>query len=329
MKNQDISLAFLGCGFATTLHSRTLRKVGAVRRFYASRSIDRAAEYTRDFGGAGSFGSYHDAINSETVDAVLVATPPSTHLELTLAALRAGKHVIVEKPPFLSSADFDVIDQAISESGRSVFVAENYFYKPMTEALRKVIASGEIGEPRILTINALKEQGTNDWRDDANHAGGGALFEGGIHWINFMGSLGMDVTAVHGFRPGPDQGPERTIVVVFEYATGAVGTLYYSWELGSPMRGLRLSALYGTEGTATFESNGLVLAVRGVKKRIRVPGVRDLLGYGAMFEDFFRSIRTGQEPRFTLSAARRDLERVESVYQSLERSQQSSKEVST
>jgi len=329
MNNQEISLAFLGCGFATRLHSRTLRKVGAVRRFYASRSADRAAEYAKEYRGTGSFGSYEEAIEADGIDVVLIATPPSSHLELTLAALAAGKHVIVEKPPFLRSTDFDTIDEAMRAASRSVFVAENYFYKPMTEALREVIAGGQVGEPRILTINALKEQGTNDWRDDSNFAGGGALFEGGIHWINFMGSLGMEVTRVHGFRPGPGDGPERTIVVVFEYATGAVGTLYYSWELGSPMKGLRLSALYGTEGTATFETNGLLLGVRGVKKRVRVPGVRDLLGYGAMFEDFFRSIRTGQEPRFTLAAARLDLERVESVYRSLERDQQSNGRVST
>jgi UDP-N-acetylglucosamine 3-dehydrogenase len=318
-----IELAFLGCGFATRLHSKTLRRFGDVGRYYASRDPARAGEYARRYGGSGSFGSYEAAIGDERVNVVLVATPPSSHLELTLAALAAGKHVIVEKPPFLRADDFAVVERAAAAAGRSVFVAENYFYKPMTEALRSVISSGAVGEPRILTVNALKEQRTGDWRDDHALAGGGALFEGGIHWINFMGSLGMEITRVHGFRPGPKEGPERTIVVVCEYASGAVGTLYYSWEIGSPLKGLRLSALYGTAGTATFETNGLVLGVRGRSRRVRVPGLRDLLGYGAMFEDFFRSIRRGDEPRFTLRAARLDLERVESIYRSLERNQPS------
>jgi UDP-N-acetylglucosamine 3-dehydrogenase len=324
-----IGIALLGCGFATRLHSRTLRRFPDVERFYASRDAARAEEFSRRFRGAGSFGSYGAAIADPRVNVVLVATPPASHLELTLAALAAGKHVIVEKPPFLHASDFDEVERAVAEHGRSVFVAENYFYKPMTEALRDLIASGSIGEPRILTLNALKEQRTGDWRDDSALAGGGALFEGGIHWINFLGSLGMEISRVHGFRPGPAEGPERTIVVVCEYRNGAVATLYYSWEIGSPLKGLRLSALYGTRGTATFETNGLVLGVRGKSRRVRLPGVRDLLGYGAMFEDFFASIRTGSEPRFTLRAARLDLERVESIYRSLERDQPQQRGTST
>ncbi|MBA2671633.1 MAG: Gfo/Idh/MocA family oxidoreductase [Gemmatimonadetes bacterium] len=321
MKKQEIGIALLGCGFATRLHGRTLKKFSQVNRFFASRSAARAAGYAVEYRGSGSFGSYREAMEDERVDVVLVATPPSSHLDLTLEALSRGKHVIVEKPPFLRATDFDTVERAALEAGRSVFVAENYFYKPLTQALREVISSQVLGEPRILTINALKEQRTGDWRDDQSLAGGGALFEGGIHWVNFMGSLGMEITAVHGFRPGPHDGPEKTIVIVFEYATGAVGTLYYSWELGSPLKGLRMSALYGTEGTASFESNGLLLGVRGRKKAFRLPGARDLLGYGAMFEDFFDSIATGSTPRFTLAAARKDLERVESVYRSLQRDQ--------
>jgi UDP-N-acetylglucosamine 3-dehydrogenase len=321
MREKEIGIALLGCGFAAKLHGRTLKKFSHVHRFFASRSAARAAEYAVAYGGSGSFGSYRAAMEDERVDVVLVATPPSSHLDLTVEALARGKHVIVEKPPFLKATDFDIVERAAWEAGRSVFVAENYFYKPLTRALREVISSRVLGEPRILTINALKEQRTGDWRDDRSLAGGGALFEGGIHWVNFMGSLGMEVTAVHGFRPGPAVGPEKTIVVVFEYATGTVGTLYYSWELGSPLKGLRMSALYGTEGTASFESNGLLLGVRGRKKSVGLPGARDLLGYGAMFEDFFDSIATGSPPRFTLAAARTDLERVESVYRSLNRDQ--------
>lgn len=313
-----LGLAFLGCGFATRLHSRTLRGFGAeARRYYASRDPARAEEYRRRYGGAGAFGSYDAAMRSPEVDLVLVATPPSSHLELALAALAAGKHVILEKPPLLRSADFDAVEEAARAAGRRVFVAENYFYKPMAEALRGVIARREVGDPRILTVNALKSQTTGDWRDRGEVAGGGALFEGGIHWVDFMASLGPEVTRVHGYRPGPAEGPERSIVVVFEYAGGMVGTLYYSWEIGNALKGLRLSALYGTEGAATFETNGLFLAVRGRRRRLRSPHVTDLVGYRAMFQDFFRALRTGAEPRFDLAMARRDLALVEAIYASL------------
>jgi len=316
--NEPLGLAFLGCGFATRLHSRTLRRIPGVERFYASRELARAEDFRDRFGGVAAFGTYKAALADPRVQVVLVATPPATHLELTLAALAAGKHVVLEKPPLLRAADFDQVEKAATEARRQVMVAENYFYKPMAEALRHVLAKGEIGEPQILSVRALKEQQTGDWRDQPELAGGGALYEGGIHWVNFMASLGLEVERVHGFRPGVtgDVRPERTMVAVFEYAGGAVGTLYHSWEIGSPLKGLRLSAIFGTEGAVTFESNGLGMVVRGKRRRIRLPDPRDLLGYRAMFEDFFKALHEGREPRFTLAMARRDLELVEAIYHS-------------
>jgi UDP-N-acetylglucosamine 3-dehydrogenase len=314
-----LRVALLGCGFATRLHSRTLRGLANVERAYASRDAARAEECRRRYGGVAAFGSYEAACEDPSVDVVLVATPPESHLDLTIRALRAGKSVVVEKPPFLHASDFDTIERVQRETGGRVFVAENYFYKPMAEALRQVIADGEIGGVLLLSVNALKRQQTGDWRDREEIAGGGALFEGGIHWVNFMANLGLEVSRVSAFRPGDGRGPDRTSVLVFEYASGAVGTLYHSWEIGSPLKGLRLSAVYGSQGTATFESNGLVLGVRGRKRRLRMPRPRDLLGYAAMFEDFFRALRTGTEPRFDLALARRDLELVEQAYRSMAR----------
>lgn len=171
--NEPLGLAFLGCGFATRLHSRTLRRIPGVERFYASRELARAEDFRDRFGGVAAFGTYKAALADPRVQVVLVATPPATHLELTLAALAAGKHVVLEKPPLLRAADFDQVEKAATEARRQVMVAENYFYKPMAEALRHVLAKGEIGEPQILSVRALKEQQTGDWRDQPELAGGG------------------------------------------------------------------------------------------------------------------------------------------------------------
>jgi predicted dehydrogenase len=310
-----LGIALLGCGFASRLHGRTLGKFADVDRYFASRDAARAGEYARRFGGAGHFGDYQTAIEDPRVEVVLLATPPSTHLELATAALAAGKHVIVEKPPFLSVADFDAVAAEAVRVERGVYVAENYFYKPLLRAIRQVISEGAIGEVRIITVNALKRQKTGDWRDSGALAGGGAFFEGGIHWVSFMANLGLDVVDARGYRTGVAEGVDRTMVAVFEYAEGAVGTLLYSWEIGSPMKGLRLSSIYGSEGAITFESNGLFLGVRGRKRRISIPRPADLLGYAAMFRDFFGSIRSGEPAEFDLDHARRDLRLVERIYE--------------
>ena len=312
-------IAFLGCGFATRLHSRTLRNFPDVERIYVSRDPARAATFAAKHGGTAHRGSYASAISSPDVDIVFVATPPESHLELAKAALAEGKHVIVEKPPFLGTADLDEVAELASTANRRVFVAENYFYKPLLTELRHLVREGAVGEVRLIDVNALKRQRTGDWRDEPDVAGGGAFFEGGIHWVNFMANLGLEVADAHGYRPGPRGGADRTMLAVFEYSRGAVGTLMYSWEIGSPMKGLRLSSVYGTDGAITFESNGLLLAVRGRKKRLTVPHPTDLLGYTAMFKDFLRAIRDGAPAAFELEHARRDLALVERIYETARR----------
>jgi UDP-N-acetylglucosamine 3-dehydrogenase len=310
-------IAFLGCGKITVTHAKRLKSHDGVSLFFASRDRAKAEAYARKLGGAGAFGSYAEAMRDPRVHAVVVATPPDSHLELTLAALEAGKHVVVEKPPFMRAADFDTVRAVKERANRRVFVAENYFYKPLAEAMREVLASGAIGELRILQVNALKLQKVTDWRGDPAMGGPGALFEGGIHWVNFMANVGPEITGVQAFRPGRAE-PERTMVVAFRYATGAVGTLYYSWETDVALKGVHLSAAYGSEGTATFETNGVFLMVRGRRKRLVGPSA-DIAGYAGMWRDFVPALRDNREARFGFEAARRDLVLVEAAYDSLGR----------
>jgi predicted dehydrogenase len=310
-----INLVFLGCGGITRAHSRTLRRFRSdVRCFYASRDPSRAAAMSRRFAGAGSFQSYAAALVDDRVSTVFVATPPDSHLQLTLAALEHGKHAIVEKPAFLRAADVALVRAAEARSGRRVLVAENYCYKPLARALQQIIRSGVLGEIRFLELNAVKYQAPGGWRADPMVAGGGALFEGGIHWIDLLANLGLRIEAVHGFRPGDWSARERSMLVIAEYEEGAVGTLTHSWEIPSPLRGLRFSHIYGTRGSVTFESNGLVIFITGECRRVMVPGLRDIKGYQAMFRNFLAVLQTGTEPLMSLDRAQRGLELIESAY---------------
>jgi UDP-N-acetylglucosamine 3-dehydrogenase len=306
-----LGLAFLGCGSVTATHSRTLRSFSSVARYYASRDADRARAFARAHRGAGWYGSYDDALADPRVGVVLIATPPARHAPLALAALDAGKHVLIEKPAFPEAGAFDEVERAAREAGRIAFVTENYFYKPLARTLRTIVARGDLGAVRFVHVDATKRQRVAGWRADPTLAGGGALFEGGIHWLTFMAHLGLDVAAVDGYRAGGPADGERSSAVVFRYAQGAVGTLLHSWEVPSPFGGARLSAIRGTEGSATFESNGLWVAVGARRPRLRVGPLRDLLGYRAMFADVFEAIRRERQPVYDLGRARRDLELME------------------
>src|SRR5947207_8046103 len=172
--SEPLRLAFLGCGFITKVHSRHLQKLRPDITFaYASRDRARAEGYCRRFQGAASYPDYAAAIADPRIDAVVVAVPPKFHLELTLQALAAGKHVLVEKPAFPSSADFQTVIHARNRADRVVLVGENDHYKPLVVTLRRELAAGAVGDmvfAHFVTI-AKKFKQPGDWRNDESMAG--------------------------------------------------------------------------------------------------------------------------------------------------------------
>lgn len=310
-----VHIAFLGCGFITRVHCGHLRRLGGdVAVGFASRDRSKAEAYRREFGGFAAWDSYEAAIADSRVDAVVVAVPPRYHLELTLRALDAGRHVLVEKPAFPTMADYLTVQQARDRAGRIVIVGENDHYKPLASTLRRLIAEGVVGDLVFghFTTLAHRPKAADDWRNDEAMAGGDAFFEEGIHWLHVAGSLGPSIVRAHGYRPRlAPEGPDRrakSLLVAFTYDCGAVGALYYSREIPSLLRGLRLSKLLGRDGIITFESNGaFVLARRrGRLPRLILPGVRDIRGYQAMYRDFVTGIRTGRPPEMRLERAIED-----------------------
>ena len=319
-----LRIAFLGCGFITRVHSRNLRALrGTISCGYASRDPQRSHEFCRRFGGLRTYPDYAAAIEDPRVDAVVIAVPPRFHLDLTLQALAAGKHVLVEKPAYLRMQDYEHVVAARNRAQRVVLVGENDHYKPLAVTLRKLVSDGVVGEMvfALFTTIARRLKTAGDWRNDESMAGGDAFFEEGIHWLHVAGSLGPRITSIHGYRPTPSgHGPDqrvKSMMVAFRYDNGAVGSLYYSREIPSLLKGLRVSKLFGREGVITFESNGSVVFVRGKGlPRLLFPGFRDIRGYQAMYRDFTQAIRDGVAPEMNLERAMEDQRLMDQVYAS-------------
>jgi len=320
-----LRIAFLGCGFITRVHSRNLKALHAeIRCAYASRDAARSEAFCREFSGACAYADYAAAIDDPAVDAVVVAVPPKFHLDLTLQALAAGKHVLVEKPAFPRMADYQTVLEAKTRAGRVVLVGENDHYKPLAVTLRRLLADGVIGEMVFVhfTTIAKRLKTANDWRNDEAMAGGDAFFEEGIHWLHVAGSLGPRITSIHGYRPAPSlEGPDRRVksmMAAFRYDNGAVGSLYYSREIPSFFRGLRLSKIFGRKGIITFESNGAFVIVRGGPfPKLLFPGFRDIRGYQAMYRDFAQAIGGGARPAMCLERAMDDQALMDQIYASV------------
>ncbi len=314
MTHSRVGILIMGCGMSATIHARVLRRMRGVDLYFASRHRGRAEEYRDRFGGAGAFDSYEDALACQGLDLAVVATPTASHRDLAMLALRAGRHVVVEKPAFLSASEADSVATRAERVGRRVFVAENYYYKPIARLLRERIADGSLGDIRFVSINATKRQRMGGWRDDPALSGGGALFEAGIHWISFAANIGLEVADVSGWATGvAASGSDLSSLVVLRYANGAAGTIAHSWELPGPLGGMRLSKVQGTHGAVTFESHGMAYVSSGARVSAGLPALRDPLGYAAMWRDFIAAIRENRDAEFGLARGRRDLALLERV----------------
>ena len=109
------------------------------------------------------------------------------------------------------------------------------------------------------------------------------------------------------------------MMVAFRYDNGAVGALFYSREIPSLFRGLRVSKLFGRSGIISFESNGVAVLVRGTGvPRLVLPGFEDIRGYRAMYRDFLGAVRNNRTPEMSLETAIADQRLMDQVYATTE-----------
>ena len=272
-----LRLAFLGCGFITRVHSRTLRRLsGDIIRSYASRDREKAEACRRQYGGVKSYGQYSAAIEDPAIDAVVVAVPPRFHLDLTLEALAAGKHVLVEKPLANTIAEAEAMTTAAAAArarGVQSMVGFNYRRVPALALARELIAEGRLGTVRHVRAAYLQDWLADDkapmtWRLRKETAGSGALGDIASHAIDQVQHLtGQSVTEVTGTlrtfvaeRPGPN-GPEEVTVDDAAWATlGMTGNISASVEASRVATGQKNSLrieVYGSLGSLTFDLENL------------------------------------------------------------------------
>jgi predicted dehydrogenase len=171
----------------------------------ASRTPDRAAAYAQEWGIERSFGSYEALLADPAIQAVYIPLPNSLHAEWAIRATRSGKHVLCEKPLALTVEDCDAVASAARAAG--VVVAEAFMYRhhPQTSRVRQLVASGALGEVRLLRGSfsfTLTRPG--DVRLDPS-LGGGSLWDVGCYPLGFARTvLGQEPLEVFGRqRTGP------------------------------------------------------------------------------------------------------------------------------
>lgn len=193
----------IGCGDVTEVKSgpgfsRAPRSalVSVMRRDRA-----KAADYAARHGVPRWTDDAEALIADPEVTAVYVATPPSTHADYTIRALRAGKDVLVEKPMAMSVGECDAMAAAARASGRKLCIAYYRRALPRFERLRRIVQEGEIGVPRAIEVRHFRpadELPGQGWKIDPAVGGGGIFADTQTHTLDWLTYVFGPPVAVHG-----------------------------------------------------------------------------------------------------------------------------------
>ncbi len=223
-----------------------------------SRAEDMAARY-----GGKVYATAEELFADPAVDAVSVCAANYAHAELTIRALRAGKHVLCEKPMAITPEDCRAMIDEADKAGRRLLIGQNQRFAKAHVKARELLAAGEIG--RVISFRTVFghggpetwsiDPGKNTWFFDKKRAAMGAMADLGIHKTDLMRFLlGQDVVRTTARlttldKRGPDDaliGVDDNAVCIYEMSGGAFGTMTASWTYYGAED--NSTVLYGTRG---------------------------------------------------------------------------------
>ena len=280
MKN-SVRWGIIGCGNVTEVKSGpAFQKARGSQLVAVMRRNGRLAEdYARRHGVPKWYDRADSLIHDGDVDAVYIATPPSSHKEHALAVARAGKPVYVEKPMALNYAECQEMNQECEKLRVPLFTA---FYRralPRFVKIKSLLDAGRIGKIRAVNIRLFQPPSQDDlnrvtqWRVDPRIAGGGYFVDLGAHIIDLLQFYMGPITAVSGIssNQGKLYAAEDAVSAAFAFENGALGTGIWNFNAGQRMD---LTEIIGSEGTITyshFQEIPILLETGGKVERFDIP----------------------------------------------------------
>lgn len=301
------------------MHAGEVSNVVAI----ASRSKERALAAAERLQIARSYGSYEELLGDDDIEAVYIPLPNHLHMEWTLAAARAGKHVLCEKPLATSSADARFMADECAAAGVKLMEAFMYRLHPMWVAVTDLVGSGAIGEVlAVHTVFTYRNVDPEDIRNIVDY-GGGALYDIGCYAINSARMLfGSEPTGVKGaIRRDPSFGTDVLTSAVLDF-DGRHATFTSSTQLEDDQR----VTILGTTGRVVIEIPFNIPADRAtrilhysggsppVEPGLEVHEIPPANQYTVQADSFSRAIRQGAEVPTPIEDAIRNLEVIERIF---------------
>jgi predicted dehydrogenase len=323
-------IGIIGIGFGAQVYVPGLQSEGWEVAALCSRHRERATKAAAAAGVPDVHTDPMELIRRDDLDAVAITTPPGAHRELAIAALRAGKHVLCEKPFAIDAKEAAAMRDAAEASGRTAMVGHEFRHTPQRAYIRQLLAEGYVGTFRLCTIELfLDRYVTREPRPLTWNAfkadGGGVLGALGSHYIDGLRHWFGEVASVWGrldaLRPDLlDAATNRvvksetddTFMFALQFRNGGTATMISSFAV-TPARGARIVVM-GDDGTLIAEQpgpnpmeDGVVVGSRGgaplqqldtPKAYLPFADPRDhrLMAFRLLVRDFTAGIAQGTSP---------------------------------
>jgi len=352
MKRWRVGIIGVGA-IGTSGHLPGYQSAGAEVVAVADVAEGRAAKVAEEHGIAASYVDYGEMLANESLDVVSVCTPNALHGQMTVDALKAGAHVLCEKPMALTLAEARNMVETAKAEGKGLSIAHTLRHRPENERIREMAASGALGDIYHVKVSYLRRSGIpgyGSWFTNRDLAGGGAMMDIGCHMLDlglwFMGHpqptsvlaatyapLGTQAKGLGGW--GADQFTPPARFDVDDFATafvrfegGATLTVEACWAChGSEGNKIQV---FGTEGgielnPAAFGPDAPLWFFgedeSGFTRRpvtVTQPDAITGTGHELLIADWLRALEAGEPPRVRPEEAAVVVEVIEGIYKSAE-----------
>jgi len=337
-----IGFGIIGCGMIANFHSRAINDVRGAKLVGCCDMLPAAAERLAKEIGCKAYGSLKEMLADDAIDVVTIGTPSGAHMEPAVAAARAGKHVIVEKPLEITLRRCDKIIAECEKAGvvlSSIFPSR--FHGPSIE-IKKAIDKGRFGQLTVgdAVVKWYRTQAYYDsgaWRGTWELDGGGALMNQAIHSVDLltwlMGPV-VEIRAQMALQAHKRIAVEDTVMATLRFANGAMGIIEASTAVYPGY--LKRIEIHGSTGSAVMEEEDIIkwdFAKRQardaqIEKQMAEqtsggggaadPAAIGHHGHTRQFQDVVKAIKKGSSPAIDGREGRRSVEIILGVYKAAE-----------
>lgn len=320
-----LRVAIVGCG---VIGKRRAQAIGPARLVVCADMVPgRAQELARSVPGAMATDDWRKAVSRSDVDIVIVATTNDSLATVALTAVRAGKHVLVEKPAARRAGELDDVIEAMRQEGVQVRVGFNHRYHPAVRKARELFESGILGD--LMFVRGRYGHGgrlqyDQEWRANPAQSGGGEMIDQGVHMIDLARVFLGEFHDVQGFAHTYfwSMSVDDNAFLLLRTPTEQAAFLHVSC---TEWKNLFSFEVYGRKGKLHIEGLGGSYGMERLAYYRMLPemGPPDTTiweyprgddSWVVEFKEFIEDIRLGRPPSAGLADARAALAIVEEVY---------------